>query len=71
LFTEDTAKKMAKYPETKAVTGTELINKHWNNSDTTLSERVVSFVEDASQKIGLALVSRNKDGHGINKQAMA
>jgi hypothetical protein len=41
------------------------------NSDTTLSERVVSFVEDASQKIGLALVSRNKDGHGIKKQALA
>jgi hypothetical protein len=33
LFTEDTAKKMAKYPETKAVTGTELINKYWNTHD--------------------------------------
>jgi len=33
LFSEDTAKKMAKYPQTKAATGAELANKRWNKSD--------------------------------------
>jgi len=52
-FTEDTAKKMAKYPQTKFTTGAELANKRWNRSDAGDTVSPASFAEDTAKKMNV------------------